>query len=152
MTIDYVSILKKWKLQTCSIKICTLNTRERPTFHHFSLSFLGCAMLVCVFKLITCNGSPLCRKWSLNSNPDRFWAKKRGEPLPSLAPPLVTPPSPLPKIHLQTYFSLTWHHHIIILIVCSKDITIRKTTLNWSLKFLFMNNETWGDGTNTKSD
>ena len=84
----------------------------------------------CVFKLITCNGSPLCRKWSLNSNPDRFWAKRR-----SLAKLVPTPcnPSPLPQIHLQTDFSLTWHHDII-LIVCSKD-TMRKMMLKRFIRY-----------------
>ena len=99
----------------------------------FFLCLCWAVLCWCVFKLITCNGSPLCRKWSLNSNPDRFWAKRRS--LAKLGP---TPcnPSPLPKIHLQTDFSLTWHHDII-LIVCSKD-TMRKMMLKCSLDILFM--------------
>ena len=50
-------------------RISTLNTHAKPTFQGFSVVPVLCW---CVFKLITCNGSPLCRKWSLNSNPDRF--------------------------------------------------------------------------------
>ena len=50
-------------------RISTLNTHAKPSFQGFSIVPVLCW---CVFKLITCNGSPLCRKWSLNSNPDRF--------------------------------------------------------------------------------